>query len=224
MVGLIMFDKRLRSLKDMFITPLADLVGRFLSPNEVSLLAFAVGLGCMAFIAFNHLIAAIVFWVINRVLDGMDGLIARRSGRASDAGGYLDIMLDFLVYAGIPLAIAWTDATLALVCAAMMASFYVNSASWMYLSAVFEKHGNGASDRGEKTSISMPLGIVEGGETIIFYILMILVPTWRMVLFHLLTGLTFLGAAIRFWQGFKFLRQMKNEPTTNNEYSGTLKS
>lgn len=215
-----MFDTRLRPWKDLLITPLADAIGRVLSPNGVSLLAFAAGMACMVSVACDLPVAAMVLWALNRVLDGLDGLIARRSGRASDAGGYLDIMLDFLVYAGIPLAMAWAEPGLALACAVMLAGFYINSASWMYLSALLEKHGKGASDRGEATSVSMPAGIVEGSETIVFYSLMILAPTWRTTLFFLLAGLTALGAALRFWQGFRLLRRLGSESDSRNVDTG----
>jgi phosphatidylglycerophosphate synthase len=203
-----MFDTRLRPIKDMLITPLADAVGRILSPNGVSLLAFAAGMACAASLLLGHGMAAFPLWALNRVLDGLDGLIARRSRRTSDAGGYLDIMLDFLVYASIPLAMAWADPGLAYACALLLAAFYVNSASWMYLSALLEKHGRGASERGEATSIPMPAGVIEGGETILFTSLMILLPAWRMTLFLLFAGLTIASAAIRFRHGFRLLRKM----------------
>lgn len=211
-----MFDRRLRPLKDMLITPLAIPIGRILSPNEVSLLAFAVGMACMVTVACDLPVTAMVLWALNRVFDGLDGLIARKSGRASDAGGYLDIVLDFLVYAGIPLAMTWAEPGLAFLCAVMLASFYINSASWMYLSALLEKHGKGATDRGEATSVSMPAGIVEGSETIVFYTLMILAPTWRSTLFLMLAGLTILGAALRFYQGFRLLLWMDKESALRN--------
>lgn len=206
-----MFDTRLRPIKDLLITPLADAVGRVLSPNSVSLLAFAAGITCAASVALGQGTAAIVLWALNRVLDGLDGLIARRSGRTSDAGGYLDIMLDFLVYAGIPLAMAWIDPSLAFACALLLAAFYVNSASWMYLSALLEKHGRGAAQRGESTSVSMPAGVIEGGETIVFYTLTILIPAWRATLFLLLAGLTLAGATLRFAQGFRLLERMRGD-------------
>ena len=215
-----MFDRQLRPLKDLLITPLADAGGRVLSPNVVSLLAFVAGMVCIVSVTFDCPVAAMILWAINRVLDGLDGLIARRGGKASDAGGYLDIMLDFLVYAGIPLAMAWAEPGLSFACAVMLASFYVNSASWMYLSALLEKHGNGASNRGEATSVSMPAGVVEGSETIVFYSLMILAPTWRLTLFLLLAGLTILGAALRFWQGFRLLQRMGNESVSRNVNPG----
>jgi phosphatidylglycerophosphate synthase len=202
-----MFDNTLRPLKDRLTTPLADVVGRRFSPDAVSLLAFVAGLGCAAALGFGFRCLALALWLLNRLLDGLDGLIARRSGRSSDAGGYLDIMLDFIVYTTIPLALVWEGPELAYPVAVLLGIFYMNSASWMYLSALLEKRGAGAAARGESTSVSMPGGVVEGGETILFYTLLILLPSWRLILVLLFAGLTLTGALIRFVQGMVLLRK-----------------
>jgi phosphatidylglycerophosphate synthase len=200
-----MFDNTLRPLKDRLATPLADALGRRLAPDTVSLLAFAAGLGCAASLGLGYRWLALTLWLFSRLLDGLDGLIARRSGRSSDAGGYLDIMLDFIIYAILPLAMAWSEPPLALPAAVLLGVFYINSASWMYLSALLEKRGAGAAARGEATSVSMPKGLVEGSETIVFYTLLISLPGWRMVLMLLFALLTLTGALFRFIQGMALL-------------------
>lgn len=202
-----MFDSTLRPLKDRLSAPLADAVGKRLAPDTVSLLALIAGLGCAASLGLGYRWLALALWLLNRLLDGLDGLIARSSGRTSDAGAYLDIMLDFTVYAALPLAMVWPEPALAYSVALLLGVFYINSASWMYLSALFEKRGAGATARGEATSVSMPRGLVEGSETIVFYTLLILFPTWRLVLMLLFAFLTLAGALIRSVQGMAILRK-----------------
>lgn len=202
-----MFDSTLRPLKDKLAAPLAEAIGTRLAPDTISLLAFVSGLGCTAALILGYRWLALMFWLLNRLLDGLDGLLARHNGHSSDAGAYLDIMLDFVVYATIPLAMAWTEPALAYPVALLLAMFYLNSASWMYLSALLEKRGANAVAQGEITIVSMPSGVVEGSETIVFYILFILIPSWRLVLILLLAGLTLLGALIRFVQGLAILRE-----------------
>jgi phosphatidylglycerophosphate synthase len=202
-----MFDNTLRPLKDRLTSPLADTIGRWLAPDAVSLLAFAAGLGCTASLAFGGLWLALGLWLFSRLLDGLDGLIARRSKRSSDAGGYLDIMLDFMIYAALPLAMVWAEPALAWPTAVLLGVFYINSASWMYLSALLEKRGAGAEARGESTSVSMPRGLVEGSETIVFYSVLIVIPSWRMVLMLLFAILTLTGALVRFVQGMAILKK-----------------
>ena len=80
-------------------------------------------------------------------------------------------------------------APLAIAALALIGSFYVNAASWMYLSALLERRGAGARARGELTSVTMPEGLVGGTETIVFYTLFFLWPKHLVVLFLLMTAL-----------------------------------
>ena len=43
--------------------------------------------------------------MLNRILDGFDGMYARKTGRTTEFGGYLDIIVDFTIYGLIPVAI-----------------------------------------------------------------------------------------------------------------------
>ena len=61
--------------------------------------------------------------LLNRALDGLDGALARLS-RVTDRGAFLDIGLDFVFYAAIPLAFAVSDpAANALAAAVLLAAF-----------------------------------------------------------------------------------------------------
>jgi len=68
----------------------------------------------------------------------------------------------------------------------LLATFYLNAASYMYLAAILEKHAQGAAARGEKTSVTMPVGWVEGAETVAFYILFFIFPYQLALLFGLM--------------------------------------
>jgi phosphatidylglycerophosphate synthase len=116
---------------------------------------------------------ALALWLANRVLDGLDGTLARVQGAQSDVGGYVDLLLDFVVYAAIPfgLVLGRPSVATALAALALVGSFYVNAASWMYLAALLERRGVGARSRGELTSITMPEGLIGGSETVVLYTL-----------------------------------------------------
>lgn len=173
-----MFDQFFRALKDRGLAPLARLVGRWLSPNAVTVLACLVGLGC-ALAAWRQAYgAALGLWLLNRTLDGLDGSVARETGRQSDLGGYLDIVLDFVVYAAVPLGIAagQGDARALLAAAVLLGACFVNAASWMYLAAILEKRALGADATGELTTITMPPGLIAGTETVVLFALMLAWP------------------------------------------------
>ena len=89
------------------------------------------------------------------------------------------------------------DPTLWLCLALLLGTFYVNGASWMYLSALLEKRSVGATARGEQTSISMPTGLIEGSETILLYALYILFPGALTLLFAITAALVWITIAQR---------------------------
>ena len=198
-----MFDQLLRELKDRLLAPLARLIGPRVSPSTISILAFAAGLGAGWAVVGRRNDVALILWLVNRVLDGLDGTHARVHGVQSDFGGYLDIVLDFVVYAAIPIAIVIADGTvaLALACAVLLGAFVVNSASWMYLAAILERRQVGAIARGELTTITMPPGIIAGAETIVFYALFLVMPARQLTLFWLMAGLVGLNVIQRLWWG-----------------------
>lgn len=167
------------------MTPLALLIGPRVSPNAVTIIAALVGLYCAYLASQGAMTAAFVTWVVNRLLDAIDGLQARVHGRQSDFGGYLDIMLDHVVYAAIPigLLISHPTPTFGIVTALLLGAYFVNGASWMYLAAILERIGTGARARGELTTITMPPAIVAGAETIVFFSLFFLLPQYQIQLF-----------------------------------------
>ncbi len=144
-----MLDPLTRPIKDRLLDPLARALAMRVSANTVTLAALVMGIGAAVAAGRGNWITALLAWGVNRMLDGLDGSIARAKGLQSDFGGYLDILADFVVYASIPVAVAIrvADPRVWLSTCVMLASFYINAASWMFLSAVLEKRGAGARVR-----------------------------------------------------------------------------
>ena len=169
-----MLDDLLRPMKERVLLPAATALGGRVHPMVVTLAAFAMGVGAAVAAARGADGLGLVLWLANGVLDGFDGTLARAQRRQSDLGGYVDIVLDFIVYAAVPIGLVLgapraDRAVLAMTALAMVASFYVNAASWMYLAAILERRGVGAAARGELTTVTMPRGLVGGTETIVLY-------------------------------------------------------
>ncbi len=194
-----MFDPFFRALKERLLEPVARALGPQLPPAAITWVAFAVGLMCAVVVLAGDLRVALGLWLLNRLLDGLDGTHARVHARISQFGAYLDIVLDFVVYAAIPIAfvVVGRHYELALAGMFLLASFYVNAASWMYLSALLEARGEGAITHGETTSATMPPGIVAGTETVIFYTLFFLVPSRQAMLFTVMALLVLANVALR---------------------------
>lgn len=191
-----MFDTPLRKIKDQVGTPLARSLSR-VSPTTVSLIGLVIALFA-AWSAYRQIyFAAFALWILNRVLDGLDGLLARLHNKQSDFGGYVDILTDFVAYAALPigLVVGSPSSERYLALAFLLASFYINTASWMYLAALLEKralHGNDT-----QTSIVMPAGLIGGFETIIAFGVFTLFPTYLTTLYIIFTILVFITIAQR---------------------------
>ncbi len=188
-----LFDIKLRAVKDRLMKTLTGRWAENINPDIITLAAFTAGIACASAALTGSLKAALLLWILNRILDGLDGAVARRYKKQSDEGAYLDIMTDFTVYAAIPLALAWQYNSVLLwkATAFLLGTFYINAVSWMYLSALLEKKKK-QSDNRLFTSVEMPSGIVEGTETIIFYSLFFILPAYLVWIFSIMAILTFI--------------------------------
>lgn len=208
-----MLDKILRSPKEKVLGSLTHLPLQFIHPTTITSIGLGCGLVAGITISQGWYVWGLSLWVVNRILDGLDGTIARLYNKQSDLGAYLDILADFVVYAVIPLSLALSldssiDASAVyLSLAFLFACFYINSASWMYLSALLEKRQQGAIAQGELTTITMPGGLIEGTETILFYCLFLLFPHALVIEFVLMGICVLITACQRLIWALKHLAQ-----------------
>ncbi len=205
-------DRLLRPVKARALSPLSAALARHLGcagASRLTLLGLLVGLAAAAAAALGAFAWALGLWLANRLLDGLDGEVARRLHTAGDRGGYLELMADLVVYVTLPLGAAagatgllgaealvtspWTWPLAAL----LLASYYVNLGSYALLAALLEKRGRGAAARGDPTSLVMPAGLIEGTETLLLVALMLAFPTLLPFWFGLTAALVALGAAQR---------------------------
>jgi phosphatidylserine synthase len=172
-----MLDAALRPAKDRALDPLVrGPIGR-ISPLALSIASLGAALAA-ATAAWQQLPAlAVALWLISRVADGLDGAVARSRGTADDLGGLTDVVADTVGYAAIPIGVAAGLATTSgwVVVAVLLATFYVNAVSWTYTAAILEKRAH-RSTRDTVTSVVMPRGLVEGAETIVFFLIALAWP------------------------------------------------
>lgn len=193
-----MLDRSLRPLKSAALAPAT---ARFAAvrPTTVTLLGLVVGLAAAGLAAAGWWLPALLAWLTNRLLDGLDGELARTTGTATDRGGYLDLVADATVYAAIPIGVAagvgssaaWTAA------AVLLGAFYVNIVTVTMLAAIREKRSAGASARGEQTSVTMPDGLIEGTETIVLLAAILAVPALAVWLMGFMAAAVLLTAGLR---------------------------
>ena len=165
-----MFDRPARRRLDPLLDALAEWsVAHGISANTVTLIGFGIGLLAMLAVAGGHDFIGLVLLLINRTADGVDGAVARRT-LPSERGGYLDIVLDFLIYSGVPFAFAVGHPEHALAAAFLIFSFVGTGTSFLAF-AIFKRD---APSLGK--AFHYLGGLTEGTETIAFFVLVLLFP------------------------------------------------
>ena len=166
-------------MRPLIARPL-DAAGRALArrgvgANSVTLVGLGVGLLAAVAIAFGLFKSAFVLIVLNRIIDGLDGAVARATS-PTDTGGYLDIVVDYVFYGSVPFAFAIFDPPAnAVPAAALLASFCLTCSSFLAFATIAAKRGVETAAHGRK-SFFYSTGLVEGTETIAFFLIMAALP------------------------------------------------
>ncbi|TVS03822.1 MAG: CDP-alcohol phosphatidyltransferase family protein [Rhodobacteraceae bacterium] len=173
-----MLDRHLRPYIDPPLNRMGGVIARTgISANLVTLIGLALGLAAAATVVAEAFAVAMLLILASRLADGLDGAVARVRG-VSDFGGYLDITCDYVFYAAIPLAFVVLDPTAHGVAGAfLLLSFYVNAGSFLGFSVLAEKRRMQSDAHGLKT-LYFTGGLLEGTETILFFLLLCLFPDW----------------------------------------------
>lgn len=174
--------------------------------DRITVAGFVIGLCCVAALVSGQFYLALVFLLLNRLADGIDGELARLI-KPTDAGGFLDISLDFIFYAIFPLGFAIVDpVNNALPAAVLIASFVGTGASFLAFSSMACKRDIEHPEFGYK-GLYYINGFVEGTETILFFVLMCLMPHHFALLAWIFTALCLVTAINRVYFGYKTLSQ-----------------
>lgn len=184
-----MFDPALRRLID---PPLghagAWLAARGVSANGLTLAGLGVGLLSVPLLAYGHYAGALAVIAINRLVDGLDGAVARHS-RATAFGGYLDIVCDMVFYAVVPLGFALAQPGNAVWACLLLASFLCTGGSFLGRAILAAQRGESDDGARGRKSFFHSAGLIEGSETIAAFVLFCLLPAafpWLAGIFALL--------------------------------------
>lgn len=198
-----MFDSALHArLQPLLVRAAAVLVRAGVGADAITLVGFAIGIGAAITIAFGATLAGLLLMLLSRLMDGLDGAVARAS-TPSDRGGFLDITLDFLFYASIPLAFALLDPERnALPAAVLLASFIGTGSSFLAFAIIATKRG--------LVSLAFPGkgfyylgGLTEAAETLVAFAAMCVWPQWFPELAFGFAALCLLTTVLRIGWGWR---------------------
>jgi phosphatidylglycerophosphate synthase len=191
------------------IKPALQTVGRALAragvtANQLTFAGFLIGMMAAAAIAQREYLAGVVAILVSRACDGLDGTVARQ-GSATDRGGFLDIALDFIFYASIPLAFAFADpAQNALAAATLLAAFVGTASSFLAFAVIAAKRGLHSTAYPDKSFYFLG-GLTEATETLALFAAMCLWPTHFALLAYGFSVACVVTIATRLWWGWKAL-------------------
>lgn len=149
------------------------LAGSGISPLQLTLTGWAVGAGACVAAGLGRWHLALLLWLVNRLLDGLDGAVARVVG-PTDRGGFLDLVADFSVYAGFVLGVAVAVPEARLACVALLTAYYLSGTAFLALSSLLEKRRH---TYGDERSLRFVGGLAEGTETVAVYVALTLLPS-----------------------------------------------
>ena len=170
-----MFDRQIQKYTQKPLQYIAKLFLKFISPNHMTLIGFSFGvLMCLSIIIDQYLIA-IIFLFLNRLADGLDGTMARLQ-TPTPLGGYLDIVLDFLIYGGFVLSFGITEQNNTLLSMVLLFCYIGTGSTFLAKAAILPSLTNQNLNEEIPKSFHYAVGLVEGTETIVFMVLCLLFP------------------------------------------------
>jgi len=201
-----MLDRHIRPLIDPPLNWLGAGIARLgLGADGVTLIGLGFGLAAAGAIWAEAFALAIVLIAASRLADGLDGAVARARG-VTNFGGFLDITCDYVFYAAIPLAFILLDPNAHGAAGAfLLASFYVNGGTFLGFAVLAEKQKMASRTHGTK-SLFFTGGLLEGTETIAFFVALCLFPHWFVPMAWIFGALCLATALGRVWLAARVFR------------------
>lgn len=173
--------------------------------NWITVLGFVVGMMAVPALYFEQTGLALLLIIMNRLMDGLDGAVARVQG-PTDLGGYLDITLDFIFYSAIVFGFALMNPLEnALAASFVIFSFMGTGSSFLAFAIMAEKRSIERLDYGRK-SLYFLGGLAEGSETIAFLVLICVLPEYFVWLAYGFGAICWVTTATRIYAGYRTLR------------------
>ncbi|MDA8196146.1 MAG: CDP-alcohol phosphatidyltransferase family protein [Actinomycetota bacterium] len=214
-----MIDDRARKLLNPVLErAVTPLVRRGVHANAITVLGFSFGVASIVSISLRENYLALSLWLANRLLDGIDGVLARRS-KPTDLGGFLDIVFDFIIYGGLLVGIAIGYPGVRLEAIVLLGTYYVSGTALLALSSITERRSKTQMIPPEKNSKSIRFigGLAEGGETIIFYVIVMALPRYAVISIDIFIAMVAITAVQRVAIGISCLSARCDGEFSQNE-------
>ncbi|WP_352339462.1 CDP-alcohol phosphatidyltransferase family protein [Psychrobacter sp. 16-MNA-CIBAN-0192] len=207
-----MLDKYLTPIIKPLLTPVVILLHkRSITADQLTVVGFLIGLLALPLLAFEYWYAALAAIVLNRIFDGLDGALARYAKQSSSAGGYLDITLDFLFYAAIPLGFILANPEQNAIAGALLLATFIGTGSSFLAFAIAAEKFKIDRPQFKYKSFYYLNGLTEGTETIALFIAFCIWPqhfAFFATLFAIVCTITIFT---RIYGGYHTLKQQEGK-------------
>ncbi|MDE1249586.1 CDP-alcohol phosphatidyltransferase family protein [Vibrio aestuarianus] len=176
-----------------------------ITANQTTVFGFIVGCFALPALVTEQYLWALLFIVLNRICDGLDGALARMQG-ITDSGGFLDISLDFLFYSLIPFGFVLANPEQNAVAGAFLIFSFIGTGSSFLAFAVMAGKRGIENPVYKHKSLYYMSGLTEGTETIACFIAFCLLPSHFSMLAYLFGAACWFTTATRIYSGFHTLK------------------
>ncbi|QUM84324.1 CDP-alcohol phosphatidyltransferase family protein [Moritella sp. 28] len=173
--------------------------------DQVTLFGFMLGLMSFPALALQEYNIALVFILLNRILDAVDGAVARIQG-ITDSGGFLDITLDFLFYSLVPFGFVVAEPNANAVAGAFLIFAFIGTGSSFLAFAIMASKQKIENPVYKHKSLYYIGGLTEGTETILCFILLCLFPSSFTTIAYIFATLCWITTVSRIWAGYQTLK------------------
>lgn len=192
-------------LQRLLDKPARLLVRGAVTANQITLVGFVIGVLALPLLMAGAFELALVAVLLNRLADGLDGAVARRT-QTTDAGGFLDIVLDFIFYQVVVVGFILNSPHEHLLPGLfLMLSFVGTGTSFLAFAVQASKRGLDNPHYPNKSMYYMG-GLAEGFETFAVFVLLCLLPQHFGIIAWLFGAVCWVTTATRIWAGFNTLK------------------
>ncbi|XQW83501.1 CDP-alcohol phosphatidyltransferase family protein [Thalassotalea piscium] len=172
-----MLDKFITPVIKPLLTPVVMLINKKgITANQLTVIGFLIGLTALPLIFLGLWTSALIAIILNRIFDGLDGALARYANQSSSAGAYLDITLDFLFYAAIPLGFILANPEQNAIAGALLLASFIGTGSSFLAFAIAAEKFKLEKPQFKYKSFYYLNGLTEGTETIALFVAFCLWP------------------------------------------------
>ena len=193
-----MLDSKFQKIFDPLLNIISSkLINLGIRANFLTYSGFIFSLLCFYFVANKYFIVGLLFFLLNRLFDGLDGAVARKLGQ-TNYGGYIDIVFDFITYSLIPFAFIICDEKNAIPGALLLVTYFGTGSSFLAFAIFYQKS--------DKKSFFYFDSLVGGSETIFFYIIILLFPKHFGFMAIIFASLCVITTILRIYNAKNYLR------------------